>query len=153
MLKGSKGSHNGPLLSRSYFIKARDFQSAGKASIQIKGLLKELGYPQGIVRRATICAYEAEMNVVMYGSDGDITVTIYPQLICLRIQDQGPGIEDIQLAMQEGYSTAPPEYREMGFGAGMGLPNMKANADMMEIVTSPNQGTLVHLDFSLDATP
>mgnify|MGYP001046036349 CR=1 FL=1 len=153
MYEGSEGCHNSPLFSRAYFIKARDFQSAGKASIHIKGLLKELGYAQSIVRKTAICAYEAEMNVVMYGSDGQLTLTIYPTFICLKIKDHGPGIEDVELAMQEGYSTAPPEYREMGFGAGMGLPNMKKNSDWMEIISGPDQGTLVHMDFFLDNIP
>ncbi|MFN3534986.1 MAG: ATP-binding protein [Desulfatiglandales bacterium] len=143
--------HNGLELSRSYFIKARDFTNAGIASIQIKGFLKELGYGSQLVRKVSICAYEAEMNVVMYGSDGQVKMDLYPHLLCLRVEDHGPGIEDIELAMQEGYSTAPPEYREMGFGAGMGLPNMKKNSDFMEIISSPEKGTLVHMDFFLQA--
>jgi anti-sigma regulatory factor (Ser/Thr protein kinase) len=147
MPEDSRVSHESPLIHRGYFVRARDFQNAGKASLEIKGLLKEMGYPQYLVRRVAICVYEAEMNVVMYGSDGEVLLDIYPSLICLKVNDKGPGIEDIELAMQEGYSTAPPEYREMGFGAGMGLPNIKKNSDRLEVISSKGDGTLVHMDF------
>lgn len=154
MRRESRVFHSSELvLVEEFFIRARDFLNAGKASITLKRVLKDAGCPAPVVRRAAICAYEAEMNVVMYGSDGYLRVGIYPDLICIQAEDYGPGIENIELAMQEGYSTAPPEYREMGFGAGMGLPNMKKNSDRMEIITEPGKGTLVHMDFLIGTGP
>lgn len=154
MQKESKVFHSSELiLAEEFFIRARDFLNAGKASIMVKSMLKEAGCPAPVVRRAAICAYEAEMNVVMYGSDGYLRLGIYTDLICIQAEDHGPGIENLELAMKEGYSTAPPEYREMGFGAGMGLPNMKRNSDHMEIITAPGKGTLVHMDFLMNLAP
>lgn len=136
-------------LQKSYPIKERDFVRAGKASIKIKNLLKDLGFPNGLVRRVAICSYEAEMNVVMHGENGRLTVTIENDRLSLRIVDTGRGIQDIEAAMQEGFSTASDEHRRMGFGAGMGLPNMRKNADSLTIHSKEGCGTDVRMLFHL----
>lgn len=136
-------------LRKSYYIKERDFIRAGKASIQIQNTLKALGFDPKLIRRVAVCCYEGEMNVVMHGKDGQLTIELGKGKLLVDIADAGPGIEDIELAMQEGYSTASDEYRKMGFGAGMGLPNMKKNADSMTIQSSKGNGTRVRMLFSL----
>ena len=100
-----------------------------------------------LIRRVAICGYESEMNVVMHGGDGTLSIEVDDQKLVLEIIDDGPGIEDIELAMQAGYSTANDDHREMGFGAGMGLPNMKKNSDRIQIESLKNQGTTVRLFF------
>jgi anti-sigma regulatory factor (Ser/Thr protein kinase) len=137
-------------LKKSFYIKERDFIRAGTASIQIQDLLKSLGLDTKLIRRIAICCYEGEMNVVMHGEAGQLTIEIDSGKLMLDISDAGPGIEDIELAMQEGFSTASDEYRKMGFGAGMGLPNMKKNADRMTIHSSKGNGTRVRMLFSLN---
>lgn len=119
-------------------------------STQVKEILKEIGIDASTVRRAAIAAYEAEMNVVMYARKGEMNLSLTPSLIRMRVRDEGPGIEDIELAMQEGYSTATDEMREMGFGAGMGLPNIKKNADEFKISSTPGKGTLLDITFYLN---
>lgn len=136
-------------LTKSFSILARDFSRAGEVSIQVQGTLKKIGYDQDIIRRASICAYESELNVVMYGEGGYLHLTVGPEEIVLDVVDQGPGIEDIELAMQEGYSTAPAEYQEMGFGAGMGLPNIKRNSDSLEIISAKGKGTHLRIGFKV----
>jgi anti-sigma regulatory factor (Ser/Thr protein kinase) len=136
--------------SQSFEIEGRDFAKAGSVSTQVKEILKEIGVDASTVRRAAIAAYEAEMNVVMYARKGEMSLTLTPFLIRMRVKDEGPGIEDIELAMQEGYSTATDEMREMGFGAGMGLPNIKKNADEFKISSTPGKGTLLDITFYLN---
>lgn len=131
---------------RRFAIAGDDFSSAGSVSIAVKKLVKEVGFAPELVRRVAIAAFEAEMNVVMYGGGGYLELHITAERVRLVIKDQGPGIADLDLAMQEGWSTATPEMREMGFGAGMGLPNMKKNSDRMEIATVPGRGTTVFLE-------
>jgi serine/threonine-protein kinase RsbT len=131
------------LFSMEFDIVGRDFSRAGRASTTVKQVLKDLGVNSSVVRRAAICAYEAEMNVVMYAERGTMEFVISPERIHIKIEDSGPGIEDIELAMQEGYSTASEEIREMGFGAGMGLPNIKKNSDEFYISSDPGKGTKV----------
>ncbi len=109
----------------------------------IKVLLKNLGIEGMIVRRVVIVAFEAEMNVVMYARKGTIALVLTNSVIRLEICDEGPGIPDIPLALQEGYSTATPEMREMGFGFGMGLPNMRRNSDEFDIESQVGKGTSV----------
>ncbi|MCD6304907.1 MAG: ATP-binding protein [Deltaproteobacteria bacterium] len=138
-------------VSKRFFIKARDFVRAGEGAIQVQGLLKSIGYGADLIRRISICAYEAEMNVVMHGGDGELLLMIEPHRIVLEVNDHGPGIQDIELALQEGYSTATPEHREMGFGAGMGLPNIKKNADSLDIQSGNGEGTCLTIGFRLDA--
>ena len=137
-------------LSQHFKIDGRDFSRAGRVSTTIKEILQEVGIDIGIIRRAAIACYEAEMNIVMYAQHADLTLTITPQKMTIRIQDTGPGIADIKMAMQEGFSTATDEMREMGFGAGMGLPNIKKNADDFEISSIPGEGTLLNIIFHLD---
>ncbi len=126
---------------RAYEIAGRDYGNAGRASTSIKDTLKGLGVAAAIVRRVAIATYEAEMNIVMYADRGTLQLSVTPQAVTVRADDQGPGIADIDLAMQEGFSTATPEMREMGFGAGMGLPNIRRNADEFEISSWVGVGT------------
>jgi len=126
---------------RVYEVTGRDYANAGRASTSIKDILKHLGVHPAVVRRAAIASYEAEMNVVMYAVRARMSLRVSPAAVTLEVQDEGPGIEDVDLAMQEGYSTATPEMREMGFGAGMGLPNIKRNADVFDIKSEVSRGT------------
>jgi anti-sigma regulatory factor (Ser/Thr protein kinase) len=132
---------------QDFLIKGGDFAGAGKVSCEIKNLLKELGLSSQIVRRVAIAAYEAEMNVIMYAWEGRFDLLITPQKIRIIVEDQGPGIENIDLAMREGYSTATEEMRELGFGAGMGLPNIKKNSDRFLITSEPDRGTRLEMTF------
>ncbi len=132
-------------LSQSFKIQGGDFGNAGSVSTQIKEILQELGIDSVIIRRAAIASYEAEMNVVMYANRGEMILNLTPEKLHLILKDEGPGIENVELAMQEGYSTATDEMREMGFGAGMGLPNIKKNSDEFEITSTPGNGTQVDI--------
>lgn len=128
-------------LESSYTVLGRDFTNAGRVSTQIKDTLKRLGVHPAVVRRVAIVSYEAEMNLVMYAVKGTMHLNISSEDITLHVDDEGPGIPDIDLAMQEGFSTATPEMREMGFGAGMGLPNIKKNSDEFAISSEVGRGT------------
>jgi serine/threonine-protein kinase RsbT len=130
-----------PQLRKSFKIKARDFVRAGEVSLQVQRILKNIGFEEDLVRRVAICAYESEMNLVLHGGDGDLMLTVHSENIVLDVTDNGPGIDDIELALQEGYSTATSEQREMGFGAGMGLPNIEKNADSLEVSSEKGAGT------------
>ena len=134
-------------MTKSFNIKPRDFIRAGEASIKVQGVLKIIGFGEDVIRRASVCAYEAEMNIVMYGGDGNISLTVDPERITLDVIDDGPGIENIEKSLEEGYSTATVEYREMGFGAGMGLPNIKKNSDSFEINSQKEKGTHLKIGF------
>ena len=138
------------LLSQIFKIRGGDFSNGGKASTSIKEILKELGIDPSIVIRASIAVYEAEMNVVMYAKKGMVTLNITPEKLHLELEDEGQGIADINQAMKEGFSTATHEMREMGFGAGMGLPNIKKNADRFEITSIPGKGTTLDIIFCLN---
>jgi anti-sigma regulatory factor (Ser/Thr protein kinase) len=122
-----------------------DFTSAGRASTGVKDALKRMGVDPPVVRRVAIATYEAEMNVVMHAWRGRIRLRVRPEAVVVEALDEGPGIPDIELAMQDGYSTATAEMREMGFGAGMGLPNMKRNADDLQIDSEVGHGTRVRI--------
>ena len=124
-----------------YLIAGRDFINAGRISTAIMDVLKRLGTNPEVVRRVAIASYEAEMNVVMYALRGRISLRVNPRAVIIEVEDEGPGIEDIDLAMKEGYSTATPEMQEMGFGAGMGLPNIMKHADEFEITSEVSKGT------------
>ena len=137
-------------LKKSYRIKSRDFIRAGEASIKIQTLLKSLNFDPQLIRRVAICGYEGEMNVVMHGGDGLLSFTINSGELIMEISDDGPGIADIEKAMQKGFSTASDEHREMGFGAGMGLPNMKKNSDEISVESEKGQGTHVRMVFFFD---
>jgi len=132
-------------LAWDYEIEGKDFRNAGKVSSKVKEILKELGFDPDFVRRVAIASYEAEMNVVCHAEKGALHFAILPAELRIVVKDKGPGIPDIELAMQEGYSTAPLEIREMGFGAGMGLPNIKKNTDELNIVSTVGQGTMVEM--------
>ncbi|MHB9095375.1 MAG: ATP-binding protein [Eubacteriales bacterium] len=128
-----------------YPIKGMDFLAAGEASSNIKHTLQLIGFSPAIIRKVAIAAYEAEMNIVIHGSQGVLKTLINPDKIELVAEDTGPGIPDIELAMQEGYSTAPDNIREMGFGAGMGLPNIKNCADEFTLDSMVNKGTTLRV--------
>ncbi len=136
-------------LLQSFSIKGDDFASAGSVSLAIKRMLKEVGFPDEALRRVAISAFEAEMNVVMYAGGGEIRLYLAPGTVRLKVEDQGPGIDDLELAMQEGWSTATRQMREMGFGAGMGLPNIQKNADRLEVETVPGTGTTLTIDIDI----
>jgi anti-sigma regulatory factor (Ser/Thr protein kinase) len=126
-------------------LRGGDFAKAGAAACEIKELLKDLGLDSSTVRRAAIVAYESEMNVIMYAWEGRMDLTVSPGEVHLVIDDRGPGIADIELALTEGYSTATAEMRELGFGAGMGLPNIKRNADVFTIDSEVGRGTRLEI--------
>lgn len=125
-----------------------DFASAGEVSGKIKQKLKKIGISNAIIRRIAIVSYEAELNMVIHSYGGEMILMLEPDKVILLCEDTGPGIPDISLAMKEGYSTAPESVRMMGFGAGMGLPNINKNADEMSITSSPS-GTKIELLFKL----
>ena len=125
----------------TFTVEGGDFESAGKASIEIKKVLKELSVTNEILRRAAIAVYESELNIISYAKKGIINLAVTDDKILISVDDEGPGIEDIELAMQEGYSTATDLIREMGFGAGMGLHNIKSCADTLDISSEVNKGT------------
>ena len=136
-------------LKKEFLIKSRDFIRAGEASIAVQTLLKSMQFDPNLIRRIAICGYEGEMNAVMHGGEATMTVEIDPERIILEIVDTGDGIENIELAMTPGFSTASDEVREMGFGAGMGLPNMKKNSDDIEVESEKGNGTSVRMIFFL----
>ena len=120
-----------------------DFTCAGEASSKVKNKLKQLGYNSEAIRRAAIAMYEGEINMVIHGGGGEIFVEVYPDHI--KMEDKGPGIENIEQAMQEGYSTAPANVRALGFGAGMGLPNIKKYTDSLHIESEVGKGTTIYM--------
>ena len=126
-----------------YEVPADDFTRAGEASSNLKSKLKKMGVDPEIIRKVAIAMYEGEINMVIHAFGGRIDVTITPDEIVMILKDQGPGIENIELAMQAGYSTAPDNIRSLGFGAGMGLPNMKKYSDEMYVDTVIGVGTTV----------
>ena len=128
-----------------YDIQGGDFSSAGKASSDIKKILKQLNIDPQVVRRIAVALYEAEVNVVAHAYKGVMRVDLDAQKIKILLEDEGPGIENIERAMQEGFSTASEEVRQMGFGAGMGLPNIKRNTDEMHLTTVPGKGTTLEM--------
>ena len=132
-------------LVREYEVPGDDFARAGEASGHIKSMLKELGFAPAMIRRVAITTYEAEINMVIHAHGGVIDVDISPDEIRMVLTDHGPGIENIELAMQEGWSTAPDDVRSLGFGAGMGLPNMKKYTDDMTVESTLGQGTTVRM--------
>ncbi|TKG96001.1 anti-sigma regulatory factor [Puteibacter caeruleilacunae] len=122
-------------------VEGGNFSKAGHASSQVKKILKQLNVAPKIIKSIVVALYEAEVNIVAHAYNGTIEVTIDPQKILINLSDNGPGIADISLAMQEGFSTASQEVRQMGFGAGMGLPNIKRNTDEFEIESEVGKGT------------
>lgn len=129
----------------TYTVIPDDFVRAGEASGAFKKLLKGLGFPSDVIRRCAIAMYEGEMNMVIHAKGGEITAAVTPDCIDLELRDVGPGIPDIDLAMTEGYSTATEAVRDIGFGAGMGLPNIKKYTDSLTIESEVGVGTTVRM--------
>ncbi|MFV0341743.1 MAG: ATP-binding protein [Anaerocolumna sp.] len=129
----------------NYLVSGDDFTRAGEASSDVKSKLKQMGVSPETVRKVAIAMYEGEINMVIHAGGGTIDVDIDSKEIQMLLKDEGPGIPDIELAMQAGYSTAPDLVRSLGFGAGMGLPNMKKYTDYMEITSEIGIGTTVHM--------
>lgn len=136
-------------LTFHFDVNGEDFTSAGQASVRFKKNMRELGVDPEIIRRASIAMYEGEINMVIHASGGHAEVTVFPDRIEIILCDKGPGIKDVELAMQAGYSTAPERIRSLGFGAGMGLPNMKANSDTMKIDTEIGVGTTITMTVNM----
>jgi serine/threonine-protein kinase RsbT len=137
------------LFKKEYIIDANNPMSFGQASSSFKKTLKLLGIAPSIIKRTSIAMYEAEINTIIHGGGGTGRVVIEDDHIEIVFEDHGPGIADIQLAMQEGYSTASPKIREMGFGAGLGLPNIQKNASDLKIESKPGEGTKVIIRIAL----
>lgn len=135
----------------NYDVSGDNFTSAGEASVSVKKQLRKLGISPDIIRRVSIAMYEGEINMVIHANGGDASVLVYADKIVIILKDTGPGIKDVSLAMQEGYSTAKDNVRALGFGAGMGLPNMKRYTDRMNIETVVGQGTTVTMEVDLPA--
>ncbi len=134
-----------------YEVSGEDFTRAGEASGAVKKRLKSLGYNPDAIRRTAIAMYEAEINMVIHAEGGFCDVDIYPDRVEVLLSDHGPGIPDVEKAMQEGYSTAPDNVRSLGFGAGMGLPNIKKYSDEMRIDTTIGVGTNLYLTIRVKA--
>ena len=126
-----------------FVVDGEDFTSAGQASVQVKKNLRKLGIPPEIIRKISIAMYEGEINMVIHADGGEADVLVYEDRIVMILTDRGPGIADVDKAMQEGYSTAPDNVRSLGFGAGMGLPNMKRYTDDMKIESVVGEGTTI----------
>ncbi len=137
-------------IEASFQLLEGDFANAGAASSAMKRVLMDLGVDEDIIRRAAIAAFEAEMNVIIHGVAGSLHYIITRDHILITVTDMGPGIPNIELAMQEGYSTAPDWVREMGWGAGMGLPNIKKNSDEFNIDTVIGEGTTLEIKILLN---
>ena len=136
-------------LTFEYQVPGDDFTRAGEASSSVKNKLKLMGVDSGAIRRVAIAMYEGEINMVIHAGGGAIKVMVTDDNIQIILADTGPGIPDVEKAMQLGYSTAPEEVRSLGFGAGMGLPNMKKYSDSMQIDTEVGKGTTVTMDIHL----
>ena len=132
-------------LTFHFDVDGENFTSAGQASVQVKKNLRQLGFDPEIIRRVSIAMYEGEINMVIHANGGSADVNVTPDKIEIILADKGPGIKNIELAMQEGYSTAPDNIRSLGFGAGMGLPNMKRYTDEMRIESEVGQGTTIYM--------
>ena len=133
----------------SYTVPGDDFTRAGEASADLKNKLKKMGITGAPVRNISISLYEGEINLAIHAGGGEITALVHPEKVELYLDDNGPGIADISKAMQEGYSTASEEARDLGFGAGMGLPNMKRNADEFDIQSTVGVGTDITMIFNI----
>ena len=132
-----------------FLVDGEDFTSAGQASVQVKKSLRQLGISPEIIRKVSIAMYEGEINMVIHAGGGEADVEIFEDRIEISLTDHGPGIANIDLARQEGFSTAPDNIRSLGFGAGMGLPNMKRYSDAMKIDSVPGDGTRILMTVKL----
>jgi len=129
------------LYGESFRIVGNDFEHGGEVATRVKAILKQLGFPTDAIRRLSIANFEAEMNVIMYAAEGSLELAVLPTAVRVTVSDRGQGIPDIEWAMQEGHSTATPEMRARGFGAGLGLPNIKRNSDEFTIESTVGVGT------------
>ena len=136
-------------LTFNYIVAGSDFTSAGQASMQVKKSLRQLGISTDVIRRISITMYAGGIHIVIHAGGGEADVSVTEDAVTIVLTDHGPGIKDIRLAMQEGYSTAPDHIRSLGFGAGMGLPNMKRYTDKMEIESEVGVGTTVRMVVNL----
>ena len=132
-----------------YDVDGENFTSAGEASVAVKKKLRQLGYPPDVIRKVSIAMYEGEINMVIHANGGAADVEVHDDKIVIILADHGPGIPNVELAMQEGYSTARENIRALGFGAGMGLPNMKKYTDDMKIDTEVGVGTTITMTVNL----
>ena len=135
------------LLRQEFFIEGSDFANAGITSTEVKSVLKKIGFDPKLIRRVAISTYEGEMNVVMHAKRAKVTLIVTPRVIEVTIDDEGKGIPDVELAMEEGWTTATEEMRAMGFGSGMGLPNIKRNSDELDVQSEVGKGTVVKMKF------
>jgi len=140
-----------PLLSETFTIEGNDFEHGGQAAAGVKAIMRELGLDAAVIRRLSIANFEAEMNVIMYAWRATLELAVHADRIAVTVADEGPGIADIALAMEEGYSTATAEMRARGFGAGMGLPNIRRSTDFFEIESAPGRGTTLRYGVLLGA--
>lgn len=139
------------VLFRQVFpIRGGDFERGGEVATRVKSHLKQLGLPADVIRRLSIANFEAEMNVIMYAEEGELELCVLPEAVRIVLVDRGPGIPDIEWAMQEGNSTATPEMRARGFGAGLGLPNIRRNSDLFEITSTVGVGTTLRYTVFLE---
>ncbi len=138
-------------LHLTYNVNGDNFTSAGEASVDVKKALRQLGFSPAFIRRVAIAMYEGEINMVIHAEGGTAEVYVYSDHVEIVLADHGPGIADVELAMQEGYSTAPDNIRALGFGAGMGLPNMKRYTDEMKIDTEIGVGTTITMVVNTDS--
>ncbi len=136
-------------LTFHFDVDGQNFSSAGEASVMVKKKLRQLGYPPEVIRRVSIAMYEGEINMVIHANGGTADVEVNEDEIVIVLADKGPGIPDVDLAMQEGFSTARENIRVLGFGAGMGLPNMKKYTDEMAIDTKVGEGTTITMKVKL----
>ncbi len=140
---------NNEKLTYHFDVSGDNFTSAGHASLETKKILRRLGIDPQTIRRVAIAMYEGEINMVIHAGGGEVDIVIDEDLIVIKLVDHGPGIANVALAMQEGFSTAPDSVRNLGFGAGMGLPNMKRYSDGLEIETKLCEGTTITLTFNI----
>ncbi|MCX7816481.1 MAG: hypothetical protein N2317_03065 [Syntrophales bacterium] len=137
------------ILDQTFTVEGGNFDKAGQVAGKVKNILKKFNLPPEIVRRAVLVTYESEINIVSYAYIGTINIKVMPDSIIIEAQDEGPGIADIELAMQEGYSTATDKIREMGFGAGMGLPNIQNYSNFFRIKSEYGRGTRLKMVINL----
>jgi len=147
--KGLETNYMSSIYEMDYNVGSRDFAAAGDASRSIKRTLQQIGVDTSVVRRIAIASYEAEMNIAIHSKGGKMHLAVNSDKVVVATEDFGPGIENVDLAMTEGWSTATDEIREMGFGAGMGLPNMKKCSDEFSIESSVPEGTRIKMIFKL----
>lgn len=132
-------------MTLNFVVPGDDFTRAGEASGAVKQKMKQLGFPSDVIRKVSIALYEGEINMVIHAGGGEVDVDLAPHEIRIVLTDHGPGIENIEMAMTDGWSTAPDHVRDLGFGAGMGLPNMKKYSDDMSIESTVGEGTTVRM--------